>query len=79
MDMMKILILHDENFTKNQILDDLRTDGFSHLFKFVEDLDDGQLALYIDDADELWVFGDVKNDPYYAEIREAGVSEWQMA
>lgn len=61
---MKVAILYDSGqYSDSQILDDLRSEEFRHEFKLLSEQDWATISLdFIDEADEVWVFGDIDYD-----------------
>jgi len=74
----KVVILHDENYTKAQILDDLRGEGFRHKYKFISDVETEMVGIYLDESDEVWTFGDVEDMIEYRAAKALGCDIWGM-
>lgn len=76
----RILMIYDsEKFTEEMVKDDMRSEEFSHYFKFangVTDLD--ELESYVAESDEVWVFGDVKETVAFRVATEFGKEIWVM-
>jgi hypothetical protein len=73
---MKVLIIHDNDFSKAQILEDMHEEGFLHEFLFVEDALD--LVDAIREADEVWTFGEARNFVEAVTARQMRKDVWEM-
>jgi len=80
MGLKNVFIVYDcAKFSKQMIVDDMRSEGFRHYFKFYTDLKQGQLETYISSTDEVWVFGDVEGISAYNMAVAEGKEIWKMA
>jgi hypothetical protein len=76
---MKVLIIYSPlTHTKQTVIDDIVKEGYKHDFKFAIDVGDLELLEYIDEADEIWCFGEVRNDPNYVLAEKFGGDIWRM-
>ncbi len=76
----KVFILYDsEKYSKKMIMDDLFEEKFPYSFKFYSDLRDELVSLYVMEADEVWVFGEVEELPAFKLAMQEGKDLWHMA
>ena len=76
---LKILIIYDgDKYDKNDILDDLEFEGFSHYFKVDSEIDEVDFEVYLEDADEIWTFGEVEDKQLYILASQLGKDIWIM-
>lgn len=74
---MKVYIIYNkEQFTKDQIITDIRSEGYAHNFYF-DDKENYQLD-YIEESDEIWIFGEVREYISYKFATELGKDIWTM-
>lgn len=80
MGLKRIVIIYEKDkFTKQMILDDLESEEFRHFFKFLDDIHDYNVAmLYLNECDEVWIFGDVDNELDYHMAKDLGKEVWRM-
>ncbi len=80
MEVKKVFIISSADKTKEHILQDLVEEGFNYAYKFECDLkDSAEIKSFVDDADEIWLYGDVKTSPTYVYALSVGADIWQMA
>ena len=82
MDLMKVLIVHDgDKFTRQMILDDLKSEEFPHYFLFAKDLSNAELERALKECDEVWIFGDISGESIEKKIQgEVSADKvWVMA
>jgi len=77
----KVFIIFDrDRFTQSMVLDELAKEGFPYFFKTMDTIDDVEiLNYYIEHSDEVWTFGDVKNEQSYSLAVNYGKDIWEMA
>lgn len=76
----KVLIIFEPSkYTKEIILEDLRQENFSYSFKFFCDVADEVVGAYVNDADEVWTFGNVMQLPVFKYANQEGKDIWEMA
>lgn len=78
--MMKVVVIYDKTkYDKDLIVDEFVEEGYTHQFKFASDLKFIEDSLqFIDDADEVWVFGDVDGMPEFDMALTKGKDIWVM-
>lgn len=80
MDVRNVFILFNEvDFTKEDIVADLKAEGYKHNFIFGFKLSQENLGDYLRKCDECWVFGNCSEMPEYKVSNDLGVEVWQMA
>ena len=79
-DKLKVFIVFDEDqFSVDMIKDDLRSEDFSHFFKFSCELPSiTEVIAYMLDSDEVWVFGDICDSTEVKFAKEHGKEVWVM-
>lgn len=56
----------------------MRAEGFRHKYKFFTDVPQEMHRLYLDEVDEVWVFGDVEDLEVYKLAILCGCDVWVM-
>ena len=80
MALRNVLIIFDhDKFSKQMIMDDMKSEGFKHFFKFSMDITPDRMLTYIGNTDEVWVFGDVEDVLAYKIAVREGKEIWKMA
>jgi len=75
----KVLIIFEEGrFTKEQLLDDLKSEGFKYDFKLATDIEEEHYMEYISVSDEVWTFGDVAEYVITVLCKHEGCDIWRM-
>lgn len=76
----KVVIIYDtEKYDDKVILDELRAEDFAYKFKMFTDEEFMKHPLhYLDEADEIWTFGRVKNTDIYHTCITLGSDIWDM-
>jgi len=72
------IIFNGDKYTKELILEELENEQFVHQFKLACDLESMEYKDYINDADEVWTFGDVSNYIQYVYAVSEGKEIWEM-
>jgi len=77
----KVFIIFDrDKFTQSIILDELKSEGFPYFFKTMDTVEDDEvLCYYIEQSDEVWLFGEVECELAYRLANEKGCDIWQMS
>lgn len=78
MDIQNIFILIGIGWTKDEIVEDLKGEGYDHNFYFVEDQPLDELTKNVTYANEVWCFGDCSNIEMYDYARDNGLDIWVM-
>lgn len=79
MGMKKVVILHENKYTTEEIRAELLAEAFPYLFKIASEVDPRDLEEFIKDSDEVWTFGYVGNQLGFQFTCEHGVEVWVMA
>ena len=80
MGLKKVAVIFDtQKYTAKDIRDEMLAEGFPYEFKMMDDiyLADDPL-IYLNEADEVWTFGDVTCEPVFAVARTLGCDIWDM-
>ena len=76
MDNRKIYVIYDdEQFTKEAIKADIRSEGYTHNFLFC---DGTMIADYLKYADEVWTWGNCTDQTAYYMAVELNKDIWEM-
>jgi hypothetical protein len=76
---MKVLIIYSPlTHTKQTVIDEIVKEGYKHEFLFALDVGDSELLERIQEADEIWCFGDVTSDQNYNLAMQHGGDIWIM-
>lgn len=80
MDIKNVFIIYNPvEFTKNQIIVDLKEEGYSHNFCFSKiEFDRKYLESNLKIADEVWCFGFCEKLLDYSVAKRKGLDIWQM-
>lgn len=79
MDIRQVVIIIDVNrFSKEDVIKDIQSEGYQHNFFFANYNDMDKTIKHIEDADEVWVWGECKFTAYYKLAKEIGADIWQM-
>lgn len=83
--MKTVFVIIGEGYTSEEVKDEIRKEGYAYYFFFATDalLDDlnmqkEYLDMHMDNADEIWTFGDVSKNTLYQMAVEKGVDIWKM-
>lgn len=80
MDTRRIFVIFDsEKYTKEDIVKDIKEEGYTHFFYFSSvNRNQAMESSYMRSSDEVWFFGDCRNEPDYKLARHLGKDCWQM-
>lgn len=80
MDIMNVYVVIDENkFTKEDVVKDLKEEGYKHNFIFSTDILVNDVVKYMNQCHEIWLFGNCKEMYENMVAEESRFSIWQMA
>lgn len=79
MDVRNIFILFNKDeFTKEEIVADLKEEGYKHNFIFGFKLSQENLGDYLRKCDEVWCFGECADQVEFQVSKEMGKDVWIM-
>jgi pentose-5-phosphate-3-epimerase len=79
MDIRNIMIIFNkEQFTKEEIVADLKAEGYKHNFIFANKIDLDYMKDYLKKVDEVWCFGDCEDMWLYEMFSNEGMDIWNM-
>lgn len=78
MDVKNIVVLNNASLNKEDIIVDLKNEGYRHNFCFASWVDTHYGASAIEHADEVWTFGDCTDTFLYRHAMEVGADIWNM-
>lgn len=80
MDLKKVFVIIDLNsFTKEQVIEDLKEEGYRYDFFFGNLKDAHMTKDLIQSCEEVWCFGECEKTIDYLIARELGSDIWQMS
>ena len=76
MDNRKIYVIYNtDKFTKEDIVEDIRGEGYKHQFLFCDGL---MIADSLKYADEVWTWGDCSTNVAYGMAKDLNKDIWEM-
>lgn len=73
-----VIIVDVMRFTKEDVVKDIREEGYQHNFMFANFNAIDVVENALKNADEVWVWGDCKDLKYLKLAKEMGCDIWQM-
>lgn len=78
MDINNVVVIIGKEFTKEDVVDIIREEGYQHNFFFNDGYDWQTIVSGMKIADEVWCFGDVSMDKTYKYALEQDYDCWTM-
>lgn len=73
-----VVIIDNMRFSKDDIVRDIQEEGYKHNFFFANFNEIEVTQEHLEQSDEVWVWGDCKDNVYYKIAKELGCDIWQM-
>lgn len=78
MDLNVVVIIDTDRFTKDDVVKDIKEEGYRHNFFFANFHEVEKAKFAIEHAEEVWTWGDCSDQLYYKYAREVGSDIWDM-
>lgn len=79
LDIKNILVIVDAlRFTKDQIVREIKDEGYKHNFLFANFNDFKEVEKLISSVDEVWTWGNVEDNAFYKMSKKIGADIWTM-
>jgi len=72
------IIYNDSKFSKDNIIYDIKQEGYKHFFFFPKDREKEFNLEFLKSSKEVWVFGECEDMPDYKLAVELGLDIWRM-